>query len=53
MANNEHYYIYSQITTFLKQLTDGEIADKDVNWFEMKSVVRRCRELSKIIEIAD
>lgn len=51
MANNEHYYIYSQITTFLKQLTDGEIADKDVNWFEMKSVVRRCRELRIMDEL--
>lgn len=45
MTYNEHYYIDSQITTFLRQLANGEIADKDVNWFEMRSVVRRCREL--------
>lgn len=51
MAYNEHYYIDSQITTFLKQLTNGEIADKDVNWFEMRSVVRRCREIGIMDEL--
>jgi len=35
MTYNEHYYIDSQITIFLRQLANGEIADKDVNWFEM------------------
>lgn len=51
MTYNEHYYIDSQITTFLKQLTNGEIADKDVNWFEMRSVVRRCREIGIMDEL--
>lgn len=51
MAYNEHFYIDSQITTFLRQLANGEIADKDVNWFEMRSVVRRCRELKIMDEL--
>ena len=51
MTYNEHYYIDSQITIFLRQLANGEIADKDVNWFEMRNVVRRCRELRIMDEL--
>ena len=51
MTYNEQYYIFSQITTFLKQLTNGEIADKDIDWFEMKKVVRRCREIGIMDEL--
>ena len=45
MAYNKQYYIDSQITIFLRQLANGEIADKDVNWIELRNVVRRCREI--------
>lgn len=51
MVYNEHYYIDSQITTFLRQLANGEIADKDVNWFEMRNVVKRCREIGIMEEL--
>lgn len=50
MAYSEKY-IDSQITTFLRQLANGEIVDKDVNWFEMRNVVSRCRGLHIMDEL--
>lgn len=51
MAYNKQYYIDSQITIFLRQLANGEIADKDVNWIELRNVVRRCREIGIMDEL--
>ena len=51
MAYNEHYYIDSQITIFLRQLANGEIVDKDVNWVELRNVVKRCHEIGIIDEL--
>lgn len=51
MAYNKQYYIDSQITRFLRQLANGEIADKDVNWVELRNVVRRCREIGIMDEL--